>query len=392
MRGTILFLEQQAWRSGAQRVLEELLSAVAPDFRRLVAFPGDGPFVADLRQRGIETILVPLGRYRSGRKSLLDLLAFPWRSLFCALKLRRIIRQNDVRLVYINGPRWVVAGMLAAHLSHVPTLYHQHLTLLRWTDLFVASRAARYATSILACSNAAAGALARGNPIINRKTRVVYNPVCKPSPAGASSLGYDPAPSRSAARCIIGQVGRITTDKRQHNLLKAAAQLVRNGWDIRIIFVGAPEPNNRQDEEYAGFLRSTARALGLDGRVSWAGYVSDPSPFYSVFDAMALPSTFGEGLPLAALEAMQCGVPVVGTRIGGIPEIVKDGVNGFLIPPDDVEMLAACLERILSDAALRARLRAGALASVDERFSVETFASTIRQVVFDLCSAGRQTL
>jgi len=391
VRRTILFLEQQTWRSGAQRVLEELLGAVAPEYRPLVVFPSNGPFVEHLRKRGVETMVVPLGSYRSGRKSLGDLLAFPIRSLYCGLKLRKVIAQNDVRLVYINAPRWLVAGVLAARLTGVPGIYHQHLTLSRRPDLFVAHHAGRHATRIVACSHAAADALARGNAGLRSKTRVVYNPVCRPSPPGASLPEAGTIPFQVRARCVIGQVGRITPEKKQHNLLRAAARLVGNGRDIQVVFVGAPEPDNRADQDYERFLKSVVRDLGLDGRVHWAGYVSDPSPFYSKFDAMALPSTFGEGLPLAALEAMQQGVPVVGTRIGGIPEVIKDGINGFLIPPDDVEMLAACLERILSDAELRARLRAGALATVDERFSVETFGAMIRQIVSEISPEARQS-
>jgi hypothetical protein len=124
-----------------------------------------------------------------------------------------------------------------------------------------------------------------------------------------------------------------------------------------------------------------ARALGLERLVSWAGYQEDPNPFYTGCDVVVIPSTVSEGLPMVALEAMQWGVPVIGSNVGGIPEIVREGVNGFLFPPKDAVALADCLQRLWDDTGLLGQMRANAFATIDERFSVENFRSEIRRVV-----------
>jgi glycosyltransferase involved in cell wall biosynthesis len=387
MRQTLLFLEQQSWRSGAERVLEEVLRAVQPEFTPLVAFPGNGPFPAELRRLGVETLLFPLGRYRSGPKPLGDMVAFGPRSLRCAFQLSRVIRQRNVRLVYINSPRCLAAGVIAARLTARPSLFHLHMTMTRRADLWLAAHSARYATKIVACSKTSASALSNADHKLERMLQVVYNPVRKPIAARIPRLpgGAGKAPLLGSGRVFIGQVGRITPQKGQHVLLKAVGRLKNRGLDIHIVFVGGPEENNADDAAYDQFLKRLARNLGLEDTVHWAGYQPDPDAFYAIFDAVVIPSTVSEGLPLVALEAMQWGVPVIGSRLGGIPEIVSDGVNGFLALPGNDEKLADCLEPVLKDATLRARLRAGARASIDERFSVDNFHRQIRSAVSELC-------
>jgi glycosyltransferase involved in cell wall biosynthesis len=392
----ILFLEQQSTRAGAQRVLDEVLRSLDPEFRPLVAFPDDGPYVDELRARNIETLTYPLGRYRSGPKSLRDMMVFPARSLYCGYRLADVIRERDVRLVYINGPRTLVAGVLAARLTGRPSLFHLHLTMTRRADILVASPAARRTTKIVACSKTTAAALVQDDDRLGAKTQVIYNPVRKPfaHPVAFPSQDHTRSdhaapPARSIVTPpgvpVVGLVGRITPGKGHHVLLDAASGLARNGRDIQVVFVGAPDPTSNDDEVYLRRLKTSVRALGLESRVHWAGYQADPDPYYATFDVLVMPSTVREGLGLVALEAMQCGVPVVGSGLGAIPEIVHDGVNGLLFPAGDSAALAKCLDRLLGDSELRSRLQAGARVSVDDRFSVDTFRARIRQVLLELC-------
>src|SRR5262249_31669926 len=104
--------------------------------------------------------------------------------------------------------------------------------------------------------------------------------------------------------------------------------------------------------------------------VRWLGYQDDVANVYRQLTLLLLPSR-SEGLPNVALEAMGYGVPVVAASVGGIPEIVDDGENGFLAPPDNAEALAQQVLGILKDPSLRGRLGQRALQGVSSRFSLE---------------------
>ena len=379
----ILFLEQQAYRAGAQRVLLEVLSAIEPDFLPIVGFPEQGPFVAEIRGRGVETFLYPLGRYRSGRKSIADMTKLPLRSLYCGLLLARMIHRRKIRLVYINGPRPLIAGALAARLAGRPSVFHLHLTMTRKEDIFMVARAAKHVTRIVACSKTTAAALLAGHPEFNGLVQVIYNPVRRSSASECTSPPVaDLQTYQSNAReLIVSVVGRITPQKGQHVVLEAASELTWRGRSVHIVFVGAIDPHNPEDISYLSSLRSMATASGLERLISWAGYQEDPNPFYAGCDVVVIPSTVSEGLPMVALEAMQLGVPVIGSNVGGIPEIVRDGVNGFLFPPRNAVALADCVQRLWDDTGLLGQMKANAFATMDRRFSVESFRSEIRRVV-----------
>ena len=274
MKPTILFLEQQSWRAGAQRVLEVVLDALREDFTPVVAFPDDGPFAADLRGRGMETVVYPLGRYRPGPKSYSEMAAFAVRSVLCGIRLARLIRRRRIPLIYINGPRALPAGILAARLTQTPTLFHLHRALTRQSDLLVATRAAAHASKIVACSQAAAATLTAAAPRLARITQVLHNPalghVTRQAPSGSGIV------ASIVGGPVVGLVGRITPQKGQIVLLRPAARL-RDRWpDLRILFVGDAESGSTRDAAYLKELVATVAELGLGKHVHFAGYQSDP--------------------------------------------------------------------------------------------------------------------
>lgn len=109
-----------------------------------------------------------------------------------------------------------------------------------------------------------------------------------------------------------------------------------------------------QDAEYHNLLHHLAEDLGLGDRLLFAGHRSDVPGLLSQATISVLPS-HSEGLSNTLLESMAAGLPIVATRVGGNPELVRDGENGFLIPPHDPMALAAAISRILNDPALAAR-------------------------------------
>ena len=194
--------------------------------------------------------------------------------------------------------------------------------------------------------------------------------------------------TRDSSILTLGVVGRITKPKGQRILLNALGRLdPQNKARVRVIFVGAPSPDNSADLTYDQRLKECVMQFGLKTRVEWVGYQMDVGPFYRAMDVLVQPSlsNSGESMPMVVLEALQHGVPVIASLTGGMPEVIHHGSNGLLAPPGDEVGLARTLERFLQDAPLRARLCAGALSSFDGRFSPEDFKSRIRGLIWKLC-------
>src|SRR5690606_17638875 len=118
--------------------------------------------------------------------------------------------------------------------------------------------------------------------------------------------------------------------------------------------------------------------------VEWTGYVRDIGAEMARLDLFVLPSLFGEGLPMVALEAMAAGVPVAATRVEGTPEAVRDGVEGVLAAPQDPADLAAQIERVLSGELNWSELRQNALRRHRERFSDEIMAEGVARVYAEI--------
>ena len=387
MKKAILFLEQQSWLSGAQRVLENVLDSIIPEFEPLVAFPSPGPFSAKLQARNIETLLMPLGAYRSGRKSHSEMLAFSARSLLSGLKLASVVRRRNVGLIYINGPRCLPAGVLAACLTGRPSLFHLHLTLTRKPEISLVAHLARYVSKIVTCSIASAQPLLDADPQLAGKIHLFHQPVLacgRPPHLFAKAAG-------PPTRFTLGMVGRITEHKGQGRLLSAVGMLRPDLQEkTHMVFVGAPAPGDLSDVAYAYKLKDTAAQLHLHDRIFWAGYQTDPVAFYGSMDMLVQPSSVqsGEAMPLAILEALREGVPVLASRTGGIPEIIQPEVNGLLVPPGDDGALAGALQRFLVDGPLRARLQSGARSTLLDQFSVERFQSKIHGLIRELSSCN----
>ncbi len=164
---------------------------------------------------------------------------------------------------------------------------------------------------------------------------------------------------------VIGCVAFHDPVKGVDVLLKALA-ILRQRVPARLIQIGrSPDPAKTES------LKQMAAELGVADSVLWAGRVDSIVDTLQAADVYCQPSR-SEGLPLAVMEAMNAGLPVVATRVGGLPEAVVDGTTGLLVPPDDPAALAAALEAVLRDEELRRQMsRAGQSLSA-ERFSLET--------------------
>jgi glycosyltransferase involved in cell wall biosynthesis len=169
-------------------------------------------------------------------------------------------------------------------------------------------------------------------------------------PLGVDVAHYNPQPTVASDRPFtVLCVGRLTPAKGQHLLLEACASLRDWGHVLRLVMVGTGP-----DE---ASLRASAEALGIQELVTFTGAQNQDQvrAWYRDSDVFALPS-FAEGVPVVLMEAMASGVPCLTTRITGIPELIRDGIDGLLVTPSDVQELADSLALLKDDAKLRREL------------------------------------
>jgi glycosyltransferase involved in cell wall biosynthesis len=161
---------------------------------------------------------------------------------------------------------------------------------------------------------------------------------------------------------IVGTVGALVRQKGHHDLIEAAALVVREVPDVRFVVLG--EGELRQP------LEDQIRRHHLERHVFLAGFRVNALELTKAFDVFVL-SSHHEGLCTALVDAMAASRPSVGTRVGGIPEVIVDGETGFLVPPGDHAAMARQIVRLLKDPALRARMGAAGLARARACFTVE---------------------
>jgi glycosyltransferase involved in cell wall biosynthesis len=159
-------------------------------------------------------------------------------------------------------------------------------------------------------------------------------------------------------------VGDLIRAKGLYDLLRACGRLTPRFPDLELVCAGGKPPPE---------MTRLVAELGLQQRVSCPGWLGPDRLRAELGRAsvFALPS-YAEGMPMALLEAMSWGLPVIATPVGGIPQVVEQGVNGLLVAPGDIEGLAAALARLLSEPPLRASLGAAARLTIETRFSLDT--------------------
>ena len=178
---------------------------------------------------------------------------------------------------------------------------------------------------------------------------------------------------------LVGGIGALAPHKAQSYFLRAAAELAKVRPDVRYVIAG--------EGELEGELRAVAASLGIEEIVTFTGFRRDVKAVLSSLDVFVL-SSVAEGLCTSILDAMASGVPVVATRVGGVPEIVLDGVCGLLVPPADPTAMAQSIKRVLLDGSLRNKLAEGGRKRVLD-FSVDKTVEQTERLYGGLLTAKR---
>ncbi len=364
---------------GAERLVVDAATGLRPDAfeHAICCFAARGPLADEAEGAGVPVWLV------GGYPGLFHPLAF-WRLLRTIRRFR-----PDIVHTHLQAPN--VYGRIAAWLAGVPAIVateHNVYVGKATRHIWIERQLARRTTALVAVSNQVRAFLAGQLRLPTSAIEVVRNGVRvpRPSPERVKDLRARLGVSRD--RVVLGTVASLTAKKGHATLLEAVARLHDQGVKVSVVLAGEGPARSR--------LESQSVALGISGDVHFLGAVRDVADVLGAIDIFVLPSMV-EGLPLALLEAMAAGKPVVASAVGGVPEVVASEQNGLLVEPGNVERLASALERLAMSPALRDRLGAAARATALERYTEADYLDALGALYeriaagIDVRPASRQT-
>ena len=251
---------------------------------------------------------------------------------------------------------------LIAWILRVPVVATYHYSgdtrprpgLRRWLKQLRQMLFGRVVTAITAVSESARDKIAGDYMVSRDRVRVIYN---------GTDVGTTPEWREAAVGPRLAFVGNLSREKGAHIAIEALAILADRLPDARLTVIG--------DGREGGNLRHLAAARTLDRRVSFLGMRSDVGALLRAHDMLLVPSIWKEAFGFVIIEAMAAGCPAVASEVGGIPEIIADGIDGLLVPPDDPAALAAAVARLWDDPILRRSLVDNARTKVAGRFALD---------------------
>lgn len=322
-----------------------------------VACPAGSNVEKELQELGIDTLPLPL----KGKLSLftdvqtIGLLVYH-------------LKKGQFTIVHTHGAKAALVGRVAAVIANTPVVIstvHNSIFYDNWSSykkrvMAMVERILTLKTdAIITVSEALKKELMHREKISKHKLFTIYNGINLNKIKTAS---YDIRKNLQVP-CLgrlVAVIARLAPQKGIRYFIKAAALLKEQ----QIIFLIIGDGPLREE------LKAEVETLGLKDRVFFTGHRSNIEEILPCLDVLVLPSVT-EGLPLVILEAMAAGCPVVATKVGGIPEVVNDGVNGLLVEPQNPEQLATAITELINDDIKAAQLGKRGRKIVQQNYTIE---------------------
>jgi glycosyltransferase involved in cell wall biosynthesis len=358
----------EGWGGQEIRILEESAGFIARGHDVHIAAPVSSPIVASAQQRAIPVYPMPINRRRIG--SLRALM-----SLISEL-------QPDVIVTHSSTDTWLVSVCTRLMRRRPAVVRTRHLgfqvgrgVLNRWlygraADLVVTTGEATRQMLIQTLHIDPARVISIPTGIDTAK----FAPGDKSHARKVTGLEHSGKP-------VIGIVATLRFGKAHRFLIPVLADARLRGAHLVIVGDGPQEAS----------LRAQVAELGLTSRVVFAGRQHDVVPWLNALDIFVLPSTAVEGAPQALMQAMACGIPLVTTPIGAIPELVRNGETGLFVPPGDVQALASAITRLAEDNDMAKRLAVAGRRHAEERFAIAAMLDSMEKVLTDAVASRTVT-
>ena len=293
-------------------------------------------------------------------------------------RIVKLIRRNKINIIHTHGYRSDVIGLVTAKMTKIPIVSTIH----GWTAINLKlkfyERCDRIALQFFDClipvSDQIQKSLIRSG-IDSRKMVRLHNAIdveFKPfKTKPLSSLNIQ----KRDGDFLIGTIGRLSPEKNIPNFLQAASFLIRKYDHLKFLVVGDGAERHK--------LEDMASDLGLKDKIQFTGFVNQMDKIYNILDLMVISSST-EGIPLVMLEAMKYSIPVVSTKVGGIPEVIQNGIDGILVNPQDSLQLKEAIDDLIKDKNKYAKISRNAQKRVTQDFNRSVWIRRIEEIYTNL--------
>ncbi len=322
---------------GGEHSYLDLISCLPEEYGVMASLPSEDVLSKRIRERGILTVINPLPHIHP---------TYVYKIAKSIGKLGNICKAESINLIYANGSRAAFYGGVVGRLYSIPVIWHCRVS---ESDPYLDFILIRMVHRVVANSKATA---LRFSSYFQGKIDVVYN---------GFDLEWLRDPNITKPSLIKDEwililiVARISRWKRHDVILSAFEKIALKEKNAHLICVGEED---HSEPTWWDELQDRTIKSPFSDRIHWIGTVDDIRPWYRAASMMVLLST-NEPFGRVVVEAMACGVPVIATRSGGIPEIITDMQNGMLVPENDADALSKAAMRILQDESLKERLVEG---------------------------------
>jgi len=372
-KNNILFINPYSLLYGAEKCLLDIIRCIDnTKYKAIVLLPEEGPLSKEIEALGVE-----LHYFKSFERAGTP---FPLNKLIFSVRFYNFIKKKNIKLVHFNMYRYIEKFFVALKLAKIPIIVH--VTIFNWLNFkykFLLSKSDR----IICVSRAIKDVILQKRrsdffiKIKEEKVSVIYD--------GREMEGFlKPKVNNNFRRefhikeeeYLVGLVGAIDKRKGQDIFIQAASEVVKGANNIKFVIIGDTYFGKEKELAFKSQIINLCKELNLQDKIIFTGARNDVKAVLKELDLLVTPS-LRDPLPGSIIEGMASGLPVIGTKVDGIPEIIGDDGAGILINPENSEELKEGILRIMNDEKLSLRM-----GKIGRKRAIELFSLTkcIREI------------
>lgn len=288
------------------------------------------------------------------------------------VKIIKTCLRDDIQVIIANGGREYWPAAVAAKISGTKIIFVRHQTdRIKWSTRWLINK---YVGKVIAVSVAVKNALIASH-VSEEKIEIIHNSIALER-FNSSLVNKDEVRQGlgiGSNDIVIGTVGKLNRGKGVYEMLDALCSLLKGYSNLKLVFVGdGPERQGLEEE---------AERLSIRDRIIFTGIRRDIEKMYAAMDIFVLPSTCDEAFGMVIIEAMAMGKPVIATTVGGIPEIIRAGVNGILIPPRDSSAIAGAIANLIDNHDIAEGIASEGRRAVEQDFSAKVMGERFERIL-----------